>query len=82
MIIETYSDDMVEKYKGKKCLVIADYRSVNYNDDCETEINKVADRYGMDLYPVCGEMNVIIIRCLNKYYGDYDVWLVEDGLTN
>lgn len=63
----------------KNSVIIADYRNVNYEDDGNTIQDAIADKYGIDLYPVMCEINQLVMYYLNKNYGDC-VWYVDKSL--
>lgn len=63
----------------KNSVIIADYRNVNYEDDGNTIQDAVADRYGIDVYPVMCEINQLVMYYLSKNYGDC-IWYVDKSL--
>lgn len=63
----------------KNSVILADYRNVNYEDDGNTIQDAIADRYGIDLYPVISGVTEGVRFYLKKYYRDY-VWYVDKSL--
>lgn len=79
MYIVELSKENLKEYRDMRCLVVADYSKVNYENDDNTTESKLADEYEFDFYPVIG-MNELVLKVLEKYYGDYDVWLVDKSI--
>ena len=76
MIIKEFKPD--EKFE-KNSVIIADYRNVNYEDEGNTIQDAIADKYGIDLYPIiCGVTEGVKIY-LGRYYGDC-IWYVDKSL--
>lgn len=63
----------------KNSVIVSDYRNVNYEDEGNTIQDAIADKYGIDLYPVMCEINQLVMYYLNKNYGDC-IWYVDKSL--
>lgn len=79
MIMIEFSKKAVKNYRNSKCLIIADYRCVNYENECETLQSRLADTYNIDFYPII-TLSRFVIQLLLKYFGNYDVWIVDKSL--
>lgn len=80
MKIIEFSKQNVERYKDSKALIIADYRKVKYEDEDKTIQSKLADKYNLELYPVVC-FTGLMVSVLMKYYGEYEVWIVDESLV-
>jgi len=67
-----------EKF-SKNSVIIADYRNINYNDESNTIQSKMADKYGIELYPILSEFNELVIQSLIENYGNCD-WYIDKSL--
>lgn len=76
MKIKEFTPD--EKFT-KNSVIIADYRNVNYENDGNTIQDTIAEKYGIDIYPVMCEINQLVIHYLVKNYGDCD-WFIDKSL--
>lgn len=79
MKIVEFSKQNVERYKDSKVVIIADYRKVKYEDEDKTIQSKLADKYNLDMYPVVC-FTSLMVSVLMKYYGEYEVWIVDGSL--
>jgi hypothetical protein len=79
MEIVEFCEDTIGEYRNDKCVVIANYRCVNYFDEQSTIYSIMADKYDFDVYPVV-LMNLRVEKVLQFLYGDYDFWIVDKTL--
>ena len=79
MKIVEFSKQNVELYKDSKVLIIADYRNVKNEDGDKTIQSKLADKYDLELYSVVC-FTRLMVSVLLKYYGGYEVWVVDESL--
>jgi hypothetical protein len=81
MQILEFNEELIRKvYKNKKILIINDLRKTSFCDDNNTKECILAEKLNLDLYPLCIDLNILILRVLLKNYGDFDYWFVNKEL--
>jgi len=79
MIMIEFSKKAVKNYRNSKYLIIADYRYVDYENECETLQSRLADTYNIDFYPII-TLNCFVVKILSEYFGNYDVWIIDRSI--